>query len=141
MASHNPIEPELTEAERAMLVDPPRQLEFRGRTIRWLEAKTIILENPLNVSWQAKIVRRDASITVEAHATYSGLDRTNCYAWALRNDKASEKLAVRLASAINSGAAVKCLAVLSDTTKKTYAWTHTTLLGRTLNADLKRLGY
>lgn len=51
------------------------------------------------------------------------------------------KMAARLTAAIEAGAAVTRGDVLTDVDGRTYVDEHWNVLGRMLNADLRRLGY
>ena len=66
-------------------------------------------------------------------------DRDDVYAWAIpRKDGA---LASRLARAVRDGAVLTNPVVKTDVNGKTYISVDSQVLGRRINADLKRLGY
>lgn len=82
----------------------------------------------------------DGGYTVEATlACPIPTDRGGSYAWALRPTHA--RLAQRLVTAINDGAVFTGYCVATDVTGQTYLHADTTVMTRTLNADLTRKGY
>lgn len=76
------------------------------------------------VGWQAK-----------------GLVSRSSVAVGLVGNKRDEKLAERLVKAINDGKAVTNVRIAKDVNGEDYVVADEAYLGRTLNADLKRLGY
>lgn len=68
---------------------------------------------------------------------WTGVDRPHTMGWIL----GSLKLARRLKAAIEAGAAVKPTGILTDIHGHTYMGTKVLAWGRTMNADLKRLGF
>ena len=90
------------------------------------------------VNLTAEIVRKpDGTITVEV--TTTGLDRAHVHAWGLRANHGP--LAERLARAIRAGAVLTNPVVKTDIHGHTYLSTQSQVLGRNLNADLKRIGF
>lgn len=78
-------------------------------------------------------------IVVTAYAPELGLDRAEVASWSLK--PCHEALAERLARAIEAGVVLKATAVKHDTHGKSYLVTSSAVLGRTLHADLRRLGF
>lgn len=68
-----------------------------------------------------------------------GLDRPNTGGWGLGPKHA--KLARRLAAAINAGKATGPATIATDVNGRTYVQADHKINGRTMNADLKRLGF
>lgn len=68
---------------------------------------------------------------------FSGVDRPETFSWSVRG----QALADRLVRAIRAGVVCLGSAVQTDANGKTYVAFTSPVLGRTLNADLKRLGY
>lgn len=66
-------------------------------------------------------------------------DRGDVYAWAIPSKQ--EALASRLARAVRDGAVLTNPVVKTDVNGKTYVSCDSQILGRRMNADLKRLGY
>ena len=66
-------------------------------------------------------------------------DRDDVYAWAIPSKH--DALASRLARAVRDGAALTNPVVKTDVNGKTYISVDSQILGRRMNADLKRLGY
>jgi hypothetical protein len=66
-------------------------------------------------------------------------DREDVYAWAIPSKH--DALASRLARAVRDGAVLKNPVVKTDVNGKTYVSVDSQVMGRHMNADLKRLGY
>ena len=66
-------------------------------------------------------------------------DREDVYAWALPSKDGA--LASRLARAVQAGAVLTNPVVKTDVNGKTYVSVDSQVMGRHMNADLKRLGY
>ena len=66
-------------------------------------------------------------------------DRERVYGWALSPKQGA--LASRLARAVRDGAVLTNPVVKTDVNGKTYVSCDSQILGRRINADLKRLGY
>lgn len=88
---------------------------------------------PLNVAVERNPLGR-YNVTV----TTTGLDRSDVHA--IHGIK-TQDLADRLADAINAGKALQVQGVLVDANGKSYLNTRARVMGRYLNADLKRLGF
>lgn len=71
------------------------------------------------------------------YALWSGVDRPRGVGIVVR----TRKLAERLARAVRAGVAITADRVMRDTFGSTYVQENRAVLARTLNADLKRLGY
>lgn len=78
-------------------------------------------------------------IVVTAYAPELGLDRIQVAAWGLK--PCHGVLAERLARAIEAGVVLKADEIKRDVNGKSYLSTSSAVLGRTLNADLRRLGF
>lgn len=81
----------------------------------------------------------ESSITVWPY--WNGVDRPRGAGWGLRNTPAHRRLAERLKRALEAGAVYRSVTAAVDVNGNTYARTEGHLLGRTLNADLKRIGF
>jgi hypothetical protein len=90
---------------------------------------------------KASIARMPDHLLVKA--TWSSktvkLDRTECISFGLKLTHG--KLAQRLASAIDAGKIFTNPSIKTDVNGKTYVDARSTVMGRYLNADLKRLGF
>jgi hypothetical protein len=73
--------------------------------------------------------------------TWNGVDRTDGLGIALPDTPAGKSLAVRLMRAIRAGVVFTNPTARHDISGKTYASSGYAVWGRTLNADLRRLGY
>lgn len=91
----------------------------------------------LNVT--ANIVRSADGITVETTWSGAKLDRPNGIAWGLK--ASHEKLAERLVKAVNAGKAFRNAEVKTDVNGASYVAATMQVFGRTMNRDLKRLGF
>lgn len=69
-----------------------------------------------------------------------GLDRLDAYAWGLRDTAANRRMAARLVKAIKAGVAVTDGGAYTDVTGARGHHGHSRI-GRTMNADLRRLGF
>ncbi len=81
----------------------------------------------------------ETSITVTP--MFRGVDRPQGYGMGFPNTPAGRRLAERYRRYLKSGEAFPGLHVKTDVNGKTYAFYSLTILGRTANADLKRLGF
>ena len=79
-------------------------------------------------------------LCVEVHTT-ADVDRKRVYGWMLKATPSDQKLAAHLIQAIHAGKALTVGGILTDVNGKTYLNTNTMVTGRTMNADLKRLGF
>jgi hypothetical protein len=68
-----------------------------------------------------------------------GLDRQDGHGWLF--DLGHEKLAARLARAIDDGVVFHNISLAIDVNGKTYVNASSRVLGKYANADLKKLGY
>jgi hypothetical protein len=73
----------------------------------------------------------------EVHPIWADVDRPDVGGWLVRG----EKLARRLERAIRAGAALGPAVVMTDIHGQTYVNAPHKVMGRHLNADLRRLGY
>ena len=88
------------------------------------------------------IVTEDGYLRAEFHWTGADLDRPCVHAVSLGNDTpARRKLADRLARATAVGAVHQAPTIKTDIHGNTYVDARCRVLGRHLNADLKRLGF
>lgn len=83
----------------------------------------------------AVVETHDGLTTVGAY--WPGVDRPTTGGIAVSN----AKLAARLAAAINAGVVYTDARVATDVNGKTYVAARSMVLGRRLNADLRRLGF
>lgn len=95
---------------------------------------TITVREP-NPDWGDK-----GGFVVNVHADDASLDRTHCAAWSV--GPSHRNLAERLKRAVDAGAVLKGGERRTDIHGKTY-WSvnQTAVMGRRMNADLKRLGF
>ncbi len=92
----------------------------------------------LDITLRARIETKNGGITIIAFADPSVCDRhAHVSAWSVN----SAKLAERLVRAIEAGKILVPVKVATDVLGKTYLAATSLILGRTLNADLKRLGF
>lgn len=70
-----------------------------------------------------------------------GLDRTDGHAWGTGDGPTGKRLAERLARAIDAGAVISIEGTYIDVGRRIGIRTKSAVMGRYLNADLKRLGY
>lgn len=75
--------------------------------------------------------------SVDVTLVWAGVDRTTSGGWAV----ADQKTADRLVAAIEAGAVLRDVEVRTDVNGKTYMNYQSTVLGRTIKADLTRLGF
>lgn len=85
-----------------------------------------------------KCVAKIKSESVEIHWISPKVDRPHTFSISCGKDR---KLAARLARAVNAGAVFHDCTVEKDVSGATYVGATSRVLGRILNADLKRLGY
>lgn len=79
--------------------------------------------------------------SIHINPIWAGVDRPNTGGWCVPNDAKGKKLAKRLAAAIMAGACAKFQKVSTDRNGKTYVSCGHEVIGRRINADLKRLGF
>lgn len=92
----------------------------------------------LNITLKARIVNNDGDISVIAFTDPGVCDRHDWVAaWCVR----TPALAKRLVRAIEAGKVVVPTGLATDVNGKTYVQTDHEIRGRTMNADLKRLGF
>lgn len=98
----------------------------------------------MNLKPMAVITKDEQGISVSIEWSGIKLDRPISGGWSVGKDRAGKDhtdLAQRLVRAINAGKACVNPEVKTDINGKTYiAWT-STILGRHMNADLRRLGF
>ena len=68
---------------------------------------------------------------------WTGVDRPDSGGWLVKN----RPIALRLAAALIAHKAITVRGILTDVNGKTYVDTQSHVLGRMLNADLRRLGF
>lgn len=84
---------------------------------------------------------QDNTVVVVVETTAS-VDRKDVAGWSIgKSGKASDKLADRLIRAIVAGKAITINGTKTDVNGNTYLSTTSRILGRTMNADLVRLGF
>lgn len=101
-------------------------------------------ESPDGVKLKATATRTSvpalgSGIQVAVHATGRALARTHVYSFWLKPGQA--KLADRLCRAVEAHKAVVPRAIRKDSAGDTYLDCDVLVLGRTMNADLKMLGF
>lgn len=92
-----------------------------------------------NLKATAKITTDAESISVTAIWSGAEIDRPDVGGWGLGLNHRS--LAERLARAIDAQAAFEAPALRTDINGHTYVEARRRVMGRTMNADLKRLGF
>ncbi len=109
-------------------------------------ARTYHFETPAPGAYTVRVV--DAEITTDELGLHvrpifevNGERQPGRCGWGLNDNKRDRALAARLARAITAGAAYSNLRVCVDVNGNTYACGDTNVLGRRMNADLKRLGF
>lgn len=85
------------------------------------------------------ILPGETTVLIEVSPVWEGVDRPTSGGWVLPATRTD--LVKRLALAIEGGAACPNPVVRTDVNGKTYVDYGCVILGRRLNADLKRLGY
>lgn len=93
----------------------------------------------VEINREAPIAGLKPSIVVRPF--YRGVDRPEGVGIDLNDTPAHWALARRLQRAINAGVASPISGIGTDCTGKTYARTTLNVMGKYLNADLKRLGF
>ena len=88
------------------------------------------------------VERTADGITVWAEWPAAGVDRPRTMGWGLGPANArTARLAARLQGAIGAGVVFGPATVRTDVRGQTYVEAASRVLGRTMNADLRRLGY
>lgn len=72
---------------------------------------------------------------------WQGVDRPNTGGVLISDTPANRMLADRLKKAIEAGVCYRFESICTDRNGKTYVGAHAGFMGRTLNADLRRLGF
>lgn len=85
----------------------------------------------------ATIHTDDNEIVVRAHVEGLAVDRPELQGWVCTN----QKIAERLKAAIEAGVVFHNFSIKPDINGKTYLSASSRVLGRMMNADLKRLGF
>lgn len=88
---------------------------------------------------RATLTQEAGRFLVEAHAVGLPVDRTHLLGWTVPLEK--PKLATRLKRAIESGAVFYDWSIRTDVHGKTYVQASARVMGRHMNADLRRLGF
>lgn len=91
---------------------------------------------------KVSVVKRtdsDGQATISISPIWAGVDRPDVGGFGVRPRQMA--LALRLKAAMESGAAFSSCQMFTDVNGHTYIGTNSNILGRTMNADLKRLGY
>lgn len=84
----------------------------------------------------------EGDIGVDIVFNEAGVDRPHTHGWCLGSDTpARRKLAARLMAAIEAGVVETDLEIHTDVFGGTYVSGQSHVYGRTVNADLKRLGF
>lgn len=79
--------------------------------------------------------------TITVEPVWQGVDRPNTGGWIISDTPSNRKLANRLKAAIEAGVVCTEPEIETDVNGKTYVNHGHEVIGRTMNADLKRLGY
>jgi hypothetical protein len=87
----------------------------------------------------AEIIQQDDHISIHVIWDSPNVDRPHTFGWGV--GLKHTKLAERLKKAVDAGAVCVTPFVKKDIYGKTYVEAKSNVLGRTMNADLKRLGY
>lgn len=82
---------------------------------------------------------QDGSAHLSVDPIWRGVDRPDVGGWGLR--LTDRRLADRLVLAVRSGAAFSCVRKCVDVAGNSYISAEHAVMGRKLNADLRRLGY
>jgi hypothetical protein len=94
-----------------------------------------------NLSWDAYAFYSSdddpSLLTVKAFARGIRLDRPEVHAWTVRD----ETLARRMVRAIKARKVLTPVKIATDINDRTYLQTNCCVVGRTMNADLRRLGF
>lgn len=99
------------------------------------------MPNP-NLTPDAIVMPVNGELVVQLHYPWANVDRPHTMGWNLGPDTAARRtLAGRLCKAIIDGRVMSVGSIATDTNGKTYVASASKVLGRTLNADLARLGY
>lgn len=85
-------------------------------------------------------VTEDADM-ISVHPIWEGVDRPDVGGWGLPKTASGRKLVKRLVAACESGAAFSATELCTDNGGQTYIHATHAVMGRYMNADLKRLGY
>lgn len=95
-----------------------------------------------NTKFQASVeIMQDGSVYVHSKVLGMNLDRNETFSWSLSKGEKNEALARRLVAAVNAGVVFIPVRVGTDINRKTYLIVQSNVCGRTMNADLKRLGF
>lgn len=78
--------------------------------------------------------------TVTAYASHAGTSH-RLYAWSLKWNAAQSKLAQRLVDAIKAGKVLHSFEPKTRPDRTQYVHAKCEVIGRTMNADLRRLGF
>jgi len=112
--------------------------------VREAESIAAALRRGLDVTKLERHVQINVDDEVRVRVTFSGpnLDRTDGYAWSLGpTTPARKRLALRLVAGIEAGAVLGDPEPRVDIADQTYVHVPSKILGRTMNADLTRLGF
>ncbi len=83
------------------------------------------------------------AVSVTVDWTGVKLDRPNTGGWQIgpASKPATHKMAARMVAAINAGAAITADGITADIDGRTYVRSTHHVMGRRMNADLRRLGF
>lgn len=87
--------------------------------------------------FEPTITERDGEIVVTTHVHGADVDRPETHGYVCTN----RKIAERLARAIEAGAVFTVTGVGTDVNGRTFLLYSSRVLGRMMNADLRRLGF
>jgi hypothetical protein len=89
---------------------------------------------------------KEVKVTVDSEGLHvvpiwNDVDRPDSYGWSMNATPKNKSLATRLVNAIKAGRVMTNPIVCKDKDGKTFVSSGMTVLGRHMNADLKRLGF
>lgn len=96
-----------------------------------------ITVNPADVTFTARVSDEDTHLTVRTEAHGIELDRRDMVGYGVT----SQRNAKRLIAAIEAGDVFHNLVVRTDVNGNTYLQASSHVYARTMNADLKKIGY
>lgn len=83
----------------------------------------------------------DGEPVLHVDPVWDGVDRPTTGGWMLPDSPNGRRLAARLKAALLAGVVYSATEILTDVNGKTYVGARSRVLGRIMNADLKRLGF
>lgn len=113
--------------------------KHRAKQDGYMESNTMFAKHFDHV----KIEREsfDGRSCINIGIVWKGVDRPATSSWSLQDTKAGMALALRFQRCLETARVHRTIELLTDCYGKTYISTSFQVLGRTLNADLKRMGF